>query len=516
MRSFGAALGLTLLLAALPAFAQTQLAAPLPPVAGAPQALLSPDFAPLPCPCEGDLIAEAGFAAEQVGYVLFDPVTGTIVASHNLDRAFIPASVEKIPTLLAGLEVLGPEHRFETQVIASRKPRGGVLAGDLFLKGGGDPFLTTDDVLNFVLALKDQGLTAVEGGFFFDEAALPHIREINPRQPAAVSYNPGLSALNVNFNIVELTWYRAPETGILTGTALSKSDTLDVAAEAIVFEALDQAVSKTIPWLFDRDATVDRWLLSPALPKEGEARLPVKQPGLNAATIFKRLAADQGLVLADPQPAPAPADGEVLQRHESVALDKAAQLILRYSNNLSAELVGLATTAALGEAPADLASSGARLVRWLEEQMPQADWSGFVAANHSGLSADSRMTPRQMMAILQYAQGLTAEGIDLYALLAPVKWTGELMEGRDAEATDLVVRAKSGTIHFSRALSGFMLTDGGRRLAFAFFVGDEALRAAYDQAINVDELVEVPGARAWMKRAKALEQALVTRWVTGY
>lgn len=497
-----------LLLAALPVAADT--------TAGAPQPLLTPDFAPLACPCEADIIAEAGFTPDQVGFILFDPVKGTIVASQNADRSFIPASVEKVPTMLAGLSVLGPEHRFETQIIASRKLKGGVLQGDLYLKGGGDPFLTTDDVLNFVLALKDQGLTEVEGQFYFDDGGLPRLAEINPNQPMAVPYNPGISALTVNFNIVELTWYRAPETGILTGTALSKSDTLDVAAEAITFEPLPEAISKKIPYLFDRKSSTEQWLLSPDLPKEGEARLPVKHPALNAAMIFKRLAADQGLLLGDPKEATAPLNGEVLQAHKSVALDRAAQLILRYSNNLAAELVGLSTSEALGLAPADLAASGARVTDWLKAEMPGVDWTGYVAANHSGLSSDSRMTPRQMMAILSYAQGLTAQGIDLYALLAPVKWTGELMEGRDEEATDLVVRAKSGTIHFSRALAGYMLTDGGRRLGFALFIGDEALRNAYDQSINVDELVEVPGARAWMKRAKALEKTLVTRWVTGY
>lgn len=501
-------------LLAAPAAADTQAAAPL--AGAAPQPLLGSAFAPLPCPCEADLIAEAGFAADQVGYVLFDPATGTVVASHNLDRSFIPASVEKIPTLLAGLAVLGPDHRFETSVLATARIESGVLAGDLWLKGGGDPFLTTDDVLNFVLALKDQGLTAVEGGFFFDEGGLPRMAEINPRQPAAVSYNPGLSALNVNFNVVEFSWYRAPDTGALVANALSKSDSLDVAAEAITFAPLAEPVSKKIPWLLDRQSPVERWLLSPSLPKEGEARLPVKQPGLNAAMIFRRLASDQGLALGEPLPAPAPADALVLKRHQSVDLVRAAQLILRYSNNLSAELVGLATSRALGEAPADLATSGARLAAWLRQQLPQTDWSGFVAANHSGLSSESRMTPRQMMAILGYGQALAAEGVDLYALLAPVRWSDELQEGRDETATELVVRAKSGTIHFSRALAGYMLTEKGRRLGFAFFVGDEALRAAYDQAINVDELVEVPGARAWMKRAKALEQALVTRWVTGY
>ncbi len=521
MGHFRAILTVWLLGAALPAAADTQLATPLPPVNGAPQSLLTPDFVPLPCPCEGEMIAGAGFTPDQVGFVVFDPVKGTIVASQNIDQAYIPASVEKVPTLLAGLAVLGPDHRFETAVIGSRKPKAGVLQGDLYLKGGGDPFLTTDDVLNFVLALKDQGLTQVDGGFFFDEGQLPRLAEINARQPAAVPYNPGISALTVNFNIVQLSWYRAPDTGALTGSALSKSDTLDVAAEAITFAPLAEAVSKKIPYLFDRNSTLtgnvgEQWLLSPDLPKEGEVRLPVKHPALNAAMIFKRLAADQGLALPDPLPAPAPDDGQVLQLHKSVALDKAAQLILRYSNNLSAELVGLSTSLALGARPTDLAASGARVTQWLQAAMPKVDWTGFLAVNHSGLTSDSRMTPRQMMAILSYAQGLTAQGIDLYALLAPVKWTGELMEGRDEDATDLVVRAKSGTINFSRALAGYMITDGGRRLGFVVFIGDEALRNAYDQSMNVDELVEVPGARAWMKRAKALEKALVSRWVTGY
>lgn len=483
----------------------------------APQSLLPDSFAPLPCPCEAELIAEAGFPLDQVGYVLFDPVKGTLVASHNLDQAFIPASVEKVPTLLAALAVLGPEHRFETAVIASRQPKGALLDGDLFLKGGGDPFLTTDDVLNFVLALKDQGLAEVAGGFYFDDAALPRLTEINPRQPVAVPYNPGLSALNVNFNIVELSWERAADSGLPVGSALSRSDTLDVAADAILFAPLAEPVSKKIPYLLDREAKEgERWLLSPTLPKKGEARLPVKAPGYNAAMIFRRLAAEQGLALALPLAGSAPGDGTLLQLHRSAELARIAQLVLRYSNNMSAELVGLATSQKLGAAPQDLASSGALLTRWLKEQMPRVDWSGFVAANHSGLSADSRMTPRQMMAILSYAQAMTGQGIDLYALLAPVRWTKELQEGRGETDTELVVRAKSGTIHFSRALAGYMLTEQGRRLGFVVFIGDPALRSAYDAVLNVDELAEVPGARDWMKRARALEQVLVTRWVTGY
>lgn len=501
------------------------------PSPSAPQSLLPPTFAPPPCPCEAELIAAAGFAGEQVGYLLFDPATGTVVASRNPDQPFIPASVQKVPTMVAGLSLLGPEHRFETEVLTSGIVEGGRLQGDLWLKGGGDPFLTTDDVLAFVLRLKDEGVRSVEGSFFYDASALPSFTEINGRQPLAVSYNPGVSALTVNFNIVEVSWARAPGTGELTGFALSRSDTLDVAAESIAFQAMPQPLSKKIPFLLDRagavagqsniaaqDAVVgERWLLSPELPKEGEAVLPVKSPALNAAMIFRRLAADQGIALPLPAPAVAPAQGlRLLAEHASVALDRVAALVLRYSNNLSAELVGLAATRAIGGPTDDLARSGQALAAWLTQQIPWADWRGFVAANHSGLSSDSRMTPRQAMAILQYAWGVRGEQYDLYALLAPVRWSDDLNEDRGEEETELAVRAKSGTLWYARALVGYILTENGRTLAFALFVSDPAERAALDARMNVDELAEVPGARAWMKRAKELEKALVTRWAKGY
>lgn len=482
--------------------------------AGQPASLLPVSLGPPPCPCEADLVAAEGFASTQVGYVLFDPSTGAIAAAVNLDERFIPASVLKVPTLLAALQVLGPDYRFRTTVLGTAPIRDGVLAGDLYLKGGGDPFLTTDDILNFVRALKDLGLTRVEGDFYYDDTALPRLSELNALQPVAVPYNPGLSGLNLNFNVVQLSWSNK---GAVSGTALSRSETLDVVADAITFAPQAQAISKKIPFLLDREAQgSERWLLSPELPKKGQVRLPVRQPGLNAATIFRRLAAEQGIELAAPQPGIAPDEGPLLLQHESVSLEGAAKLILRYSNNLSAELIGLATALRLQGRADDLGQSGAALTRWLKERLPQTDWTGFVAANASGLSSDSRMTPRQAMAILVEAFAWRSSGLDLYQLLSPVRWSDELQKGRDDDAPELVVRAKSGTIHFSRALTGYMLTDKGRFLGFALFITDLEARAAYDATLNQDELSDPPGGAAWMKRAKALERALVSRWVTQY
>ncbi|MBA3605104.1 MAG: D-alanyl-D-alanine carboxypeptidase [Acidimicrobiia bacterium] len=69
-------------------------------------------------------------------------VDGVAVGSANGDMALIPASNQKLLTAAVALDVLGAETRYTTEVRA-QAPSAGVVAGDLFLVGGGDPLLTS-------------------------------------------------------------------------------------------------------------------------------------------------------------------------------------------------------------------------------------------------------------------------------------------------------------------------------------------------------------------------------------
>lgn len=71
-------------------------------------------------------------------------VDGIIVSASNIDTAVIPASNQKLLVAAAALEVLGADHRFITSV-AVPPASDGVIDGDIFLIGGGDPLLTSDD-----------------------------------------------------------------------------------------------------------------------------------------------------------------------------------------------------------------------------------------------------------------------------------------------------------------------------------------------------------------------------------
>jgi D-alanyl-D-alanine carboxypeptidase/D-alanyl-D-alanine-endopeptidase (penicillin-binding protein 4) len=88
---------------------------------------------------------------------------GTVLASLVADRAVHPASVSKIPTTLALLRRLGPEHRFHTRVIGTGPIEAGMLHGDLVIEASSDPFLVSEHALWMASDLGRLGIERVAG-----------------------------------------------------------------------------------------------------------------------------------------------------------------------------------------------------------------------------------------------------------------------------------------------------------------------------------------------------------------
>lgn len=70
---------------------------------------------------------------------------GTVVSELAPATPVIPASTHKLLVAAVALDVLGPDHRFRTELFGAGPPVGGVIAGDVYLVGGGDPVLVTAD-----------------------------------------------------------------------------------------------------------------------------------------------------------------------------------------------------------------------------------------------------------------------------------------------------------------------------------------------------------------------------------
>ncbi|MBM3549188.1 MAG: D-alanyl-D-alanine carboxypeptidase [Alphaproteobacteria bacterium] len=483
------------------------------------------------CPPAGsaelvELTATQKLLPAQVGFVLVDVESGRVLAEHQGDRLVVPASVAKLPTAIAAVSSLGQEHRFATELA--------IAGSTLVLVGGGDPLLVPEDLRPALRRLRDSGVQVDR--YLYDVTAWPESPEIDPLQPEASAYNPGIGALALDFNRVMLEW----KGGGRELSALAISDTLRLEADAVSL----LTSSTPTPYRLRADGP-DRWLLA-NLPEAGRTWLPVKRPGLNAAMVIRRMAEREGIRLPIPVEGRRPAEAKPLYLHSSQPLGEIVKRMLEHSNNMAAEMVGLATAMQVGESrSSSLATSVSVVDGWLAARFPEIDWTGNRRANHSGLSPQSRTTPRQMAGLVRHAALRIPDLIELLpkreladsepaerksepqprAKKVKANGNGEAEKSRakakpakeeQAPTVTLRYRAKTGTMAYARGLVGLLTPNSGRQLAFAIFVYDDERRAQFDATLDRHEPVMPAEATAWIRRARNVERGLLRAWTVAY
>ncbi len=242
--------------------------------------------------------------------------------------------------------------------------------------------------------LRARGVTGVSGRFLLHDAALPALPLIDPGQPDYVGYNPAISGLNLNFNRVHFEWRRG---------AQGWDVAMDARSERVVPPvrmARMKVVSRETPlFTFAEAGGVDSWTVaSGALGKGGSRWLPVRQPGLYTGDVFRTLARAQGIVLPEPEVVALLPGGTALVEASSEPLPEVLRDMLKFSTNLTAEVVGLTAS---GGGVQTLAASGARMSDWARGRFGRA--GRFV--DHSGLGSESHVAPADMVAALAAAQG---------------------------------------------------------------------------------------------------------------
>lgn len=446
-------------------------------------------------PSGRDLVAQADIGG-RVGYAVADAASGRILEVFNPLYPLPPASVAKAVTCAYGLQRLGPGYRFRTRIVANGPITDGRLEGDLWLVGSGDPLLDTDTLAAMASELRSYGLREVTGRLRLADGALPEIFEIDPGQPPHVGYNPAISGLNLNFNRVHFEWAR--EAGEYSVTMDARSESLRPAVRIARMRVEDRAAPV---YTYAQVEGSDEWTVARTALGDGGARwLPVRRPSAYVAEVFETLARANGLTFRGVELGADPPEGAlVLVEHVSEPLEDILRGMMRWSTNLTAEVVGLRATQAGGLRPATLAQSAGAMSDWMRARLGarQAD---FV--DHSGLGDRSRLRAQDMV------QALVTSGPDglLRRLMRDIPMRDE--RGNPIENHPVEVVAKTGTLNFVSSLAGYARTGTGRDLAFAIFCGDVDRRAALTEA----ERERPDGARSYNARAKRLQQQLIERW----
>ena len=484
-------------------FSRRAVLAGLASAAGAGALANAPTTSIRPAPRPGELAApsidallERARLGGTVTFAVFDAADGSFLEGREVRRGQPPASVAKAVTAAYAYDRLGPEHRFETRLLTTGSVRDGALRGDLVLAGGGDPTLDTPGVARLADALGKTGAKRVEGRLLTYADALPFVAKVDPEQADHLGYNPAVSGLNLNFNRVHFSWER---TG---GRYVVALDAPGGRYAPAITSARMRIEPRRVPVYTYRQAEgVDEWTVArAALGQAGSRWLPVRNPSRYAADVLGALARSSGVTLPEGVETPAP-EGSEIAREVSAPLPEIVEGMLLYSTNLTAEALGLASSRPAGAA--SLGASARAMSAWAGAALGMREVA-FV--DHSGLNDETRVSAGEMA-------GAMVRLTPVHPVARRLKAFGMRDAlGRPVDDHPVRVAAKTGTLNFVSGLSGFATAPSGRVLAFAIFASDLPRRARAQASGE-----EVPeGARAWNRRAKALQQGLIERWAQLY
>jgi D-alanyl-D-alanine carboxypeptidase/D-alanyl-D-alanine-endopeptidase (penicillin-binding protein 4) len=191
-----------------------------------------------PAPTPATYLARLGAAripGDAAAAIVIPVDGGELRFAANDRKPMNPASTMKLVTTYASLHLLGPAFTFRTEVLADGPVAGGVLKGDLYIRGGGDPKLVIEDLWLLASRLRGFGIREIRGDIVLDKTffePLTHDPAMFDGEEGR-AYNVGPDALLVNFKSIALTF--VPDTAA------------KVARVVVVPEVAGLRAPKTVP-----------------------------------------------------------------------------------------------------------------------------------------------------------------------------------------------------------------------------------------------------------------------------
>lgn len=191
-------------------------------------------------------LAARGFEADNQGFLL-TTMSGEVLAEHNADRPFNPASVVKVATSLAAISKLGPDFRFRTTLYTdgALDPSTGTLHGSLYVIGSGDPAFFYENALLIVDQLNRSGIRAIEGNlvvlgqFYFNLSASREASAKNFRNTLTPeTWNAGVKSAFPRFLSMRATEARSAKAQSQTPWS-TVPPSLKISGETVTNSAID-------------------------------------------------------------------------------------------------------------------------------------------------------------------------------------------------------------------------------------------------------------------------------------
>lgn len=393
----------------------------------------------------------------------------------NADISVNPASTMKLVTTFAALELLGPTHQWKTEFYTDGTLENGVLKGNLYLKGGGDPKLNMEKLWLLLRDLRINGVQQVQGDLVLDRSFF-----VTPQLPA---FNDDGGDDNKPFLV-------KPDSLLVN---LKAQRFIARAAEGKVQIAMDPPIAtiridnqvkllKAAPcpsWPDVRYNPVQQYdgltlIVSGQLPEGCNAQtyLALLDHAAYAAGAVRGIWQELGgKIIGKDRQGQVPEKARLLVRAQSPDVVEVIRDINKYSNNTMAKQLFLSIGAQFrSDADKDDGMAAQRVIRsWLARKGITA--SHLVMENGSGLSRAERISAREMAAILQ-AAWRSPYSAEFRSSMPLVAMDGTMRKRLRRTPLAGEAHIKTGTLNNVRAIAGYSRDSNGQNWAVVAILND--------------------------------------------
>jgi serine-type D-Ala-D-Ala carboxypeptidase/endopeptidase (penicillin-binding protein 4) len=426
--------------------------------------------APAALPAEVSVaLARAEVPTEAMVAFVQEVGAGRPLLAWRPDEPVNPASLMKLVTSFAALDLLGPAWTWATPVWLDGPVVDGVLEGNLVIKGHGDPKLVLERVWLLLRRVQQLGVREIRGDIVLDRSAFtvpeqsPGDFDGEPRRP----YNVRPDALLLNQKSVTYTFTPDPLLG------LARVATEPPLADAVVAPTLPLSALPCDDWRralqpdlsdpqhprfggrFPLACGEKQWAVADADPASYNARL--------LTHLWRELGGSLGGWVRDGL---APSSAPTFEQR-SPPLAEVVRDINKFSNNVMAQQLFLSlglSQRGSGSVPA----ARAVLRQWLGARFGRVA-DGAVLDNGSGLSRDGRVSARLLARLLQAAWASPVMP-ELMASLPVSGLDGTLRNNRAAVGR---AHLKTGSLRDVVGVAGYVLSTAGRRYVVAAVVNHD-------------------------------------------
>jgi D-alanyl-D-alanine carboxypeptidase/D-alanyl-D-alanine-endopeptidase (penicillin-binding protein 4) len=416
-----------------------------------------------------------------VGVHVLSLTDGHTLFEHNSNKLFNPASNMKILTTASALWYLGSSYRFRTEARRDPKMKDGVVDGNLYIKGYGDPTLTSEEIFGFINEIALHGIQKVKGDLILDDTFFDNVTE-GPgweQEHSDQAYAAPIGALSTDFSTFTVR--------VLPSSAIGEP------ANVIVWppvDAIDIAPSVyttgpgTRPRVWfgtsragDRVKVTVRGSVALGDPEGASVRRRIYNPTMYAGELMAQMLKMRGIEIKGKIKTGRMPHVEVVHvaTHFSKPLAEIISTLNKYSNNFMAEQILKTLGAEMADPPGSW-DKGVEVIRkfLVEIGIPNG---AFVLGNGSGLNDINRVTPAEITRVLAAMHQRFEVQPEFVASLAVAGSSGTIVGRFENSPAISRLRAKTGSLNGVSALSGYVVTQNDKVLAFSVMMNDYYGRA---------------------------------------